>query len=257
MEQRDSFDAVADLYGEARPGYPAALYDDLWALAGLGADAAVLEVGCGAGQATRDLAPRAGRVTAVDPGPNLVAEARARVASANVDWRVGRFEDVDAEPGAFDLVASAQAWHWVDPAVGFAKAAEALRPGGSLAVYGHVPELPPEPIASAFKPVHDRVLPGAWGTPPGSAAYYRPEGLLSPQFAASGLFAPAAHRAYAWTWRLDPQTFSRYLRTDSSYHVLPEEPRFALFAELSEAVAAHGGVLAWPWVTHLYVARRL
>ena len=29
MEQRDTFDAVAGLYGEVRPGYPPALYDDL------------------------------------------------------------------------------------------------------------------------------------------------------------------------------------------------------------------------------------
>ena len=120
MEQRDTFDAVAGLYGEARPGYPAAVYDDLWALADLGPDAAVLEVGCGAGQATGDLAARSGRVLAIDPGPNLIAEARARVASDKVAYEVGRFEAFAPEARAYDLVASAQAWHWVDPAAAFA-----------------------------------------------------------------------------------------------------------------------------------------
>jgi SAM-dependent methyltransferase len=256
MDQRDTFDAVADLYGEVRPGYPAALYDDLWSLAGLGRDAVVLEVGCGAGQATGDLAARARRVTALDPGPNLIAQARARVTAANVDYVVARFEDVAPEPQAFDLVASAQAWHWVDRAVGFAKAAAALKAGGSLAVFGHVPNTPDGPLESAFKAAYDRFLPGAWGTPP-SQAGYRPTGPFSSMYAASGLFEPAAHRAYTWTWRLDPQTLGRYLRTDSSYHPVPEATRFALFDALSEAVAAHGGVMDMPWETHLYVARKL
>lgn len=255
MEQRDSFDAVADLYGEVRPGYPAALYDDLWALAGLGADAAVLEVGCGAGQATRDLAARAGRVTAVDPGPNLIAQAKARAAAANVDYAVARFEDYEPEPQAFDLVASAQAWHWVEPVAGFARVDAALKAGGSMAMFGHVPGVPGEPIAGAFKAIYDRFLPGAWGTPPSQAAY-QPDGMFPPQYEASGLFGPVTHRAYAWTWRLDPGTFGRYLRTDSSYHPIPEPVRFALFDALSDAVARGGGVLDLPWETHLYVAKR-
>src|SRR4051795_519263 len=98
MEQRETFEQVADLYADARPGYPTALYDDLERLAGLGSQARVMEVGCGAGQATGDLAARAGRVLALDPGERLVAEARARVAAANVDFVVARFEDLEAEP---------------------------------------------------------------------------------------------------------------------------------------------------------------
>jgi len=256
MEQRDTFDAVADLYGEARPGYPAVLYDDLWALAGLGADATVLEVGCGAGQATGDLAARAGRVIAVDPGPRLIEQARARVSAANVEYQVAGFEDLEVEVGAFDLVASAQAWHWVDPGIGFRKAAEALRPAGALAVFGHVPALPDEPVRGAFQRIYDRFLPGAFGAPSPEAAY-RPEGMFPGLYAASGRFEAPTHRAYAWTWRLDPQMLGRYLRTDSSYHVLPEGPRFALFDALSDAVADLGGVFDAPYETHLYVARKL
>ena len=254
MDQRDTFDAVADLYGEARPGYPAILYDDLWALAGLRTNAKVLEVGCGAGQATGDLAVRAGRVVAIDPGPRLVEQARARVDAANVEYRIARFEDFEAPAGAFDLVASAQAWHWVDPEIGFRKAAETLRRGGALAVFGHVPGLPDEPARSAFQAIYDRFLPGAFGAPSPEAAY-EPEGMFPGLYAASGRFEAPAHRAYAWTWRLDSQTLGRYLRTDSSYHVLPEGPRFALFDALSDAVADVGGSFDAPYETHLYVAR--
>lgn len=259
MERRETFEAVADLYAEVRRGYPPALYDDLWRLAGLGPDARVLEVGCGAGQATIDLAARAGALTAVDPGAQLIAQARARLArsasDAHAQFVVSTFEAFDAEPAGFDLVASAQAWHWTDPAVAFPKAAAALRPGGSLAVFGHVPMPVPEPFASAFREVFDRYLPGAWGAPPPQAAYL-PSGPFAGMIEGSRLFGPVTHRPYAWTWTLDPETFGRYLRTDSSYHLLPEGPRFALFDDLAAAVARLGGQISAPWETHLYLAAK-
>jgi SAM-dependent methyltransferase len=255
MDQRETFEAVADLYAEVRPGYPAALFDDLEALAGLGPDCRVLEVGCGGGQATGDLAARAGRVLALDPGPRLVEQARRRVAAGNVDFAVSTFEALDVAPGSFDLVASAQTWHWVDPQVGFPKAAAALAEGGTLAVFGHVPLAPDEPFAAPFKAVFEKYAPGAWGQPPPQAAYL-PGGPFAGMFDASGLFGPVTHRAYPWTWRLEPETFGRYLRTDSSYHFLPEAPRFALFDDLCAAVAAQGLPFDSRWETHLYLARK-
>ena len=78
MEQARSFDRIAGLYRQARRGYPAALFDDLAERAGLGPDCQVLEVGCGTGQATVDLAARAHSVLAIDPGAQLIAEARAQ-----------------------------------------------------------------------------------------------------------------------------------------------------------------------------------
>lgn len=256
MDQARSFDRIAGLYRQARRGYPAALFDDLAELAGLGPDCRVLEVGCGAGQATVDLAARALRVLAVDPGGQLIAEARAQTQGlANIDYRVARFEDLVAAKGGFDLVASAQAWHWVDPAIGFPKAAEVLRPGGSFAIFGHVPMALPEPFDSAFPPIVDHYWPGVWGAPPPQAAYL-PTGPFAGMIHDSGLFGAVTHRAYAWTWRLDPDLFGRYMRTDSSYHALEETRRFAMFDAMAQAIADHGGVLHAPWETHLYTARK-
>ena len=71
MDQRDTFDGAAEHYAAVRPGYPAALYDALGELGVLGQATRALEVGCGAGQATTDLARRAGDLVALDPGPRL------------------------------------------------------------------------------------------------------------------------------------------------------------------------------------------
>lgn len=256
MEGRDTFEAVADLYAEVRRGYPATLFDDLEALAGLGPGARVLEVGCGTGQATADMAARAGRVLAIDPGQRLVAQARQAVAAANVEFLVASFETAALAPAAFDLVVSAQAWHWVDAEIGHAKAADLLAEGGRLAIFGHVPMAVPESVEAAFKRAFDRHAPGVWGAPSPMAAYL-PSGPFPGLIAASGRFETAVHRSYDWVWDLDPETFGRYLRTDSAYHFLAEPERFALFDDLSAAVAENGGHVRFPWQTHLYVARRL
>lgn len=146
-DQRDTFDEVAAEYDAVRPLYPIELFDDLAVVAG-GPGQPVLEVGCGSGQATAGLLGCGWTVVAVDPGAELIALAKARLTS--VEFHVGRFETFAPQPASFRLVASAQAWHWIDPSISFPKAAAALQPGGWLAIFGHVPLSPPPEICSCW-----------------------------------------------------------------------------------------------------------
>jgi SAM-dependent methyltransferase len=113
------------------------------------------------------LVERGLEVDAVDPGENLLEIARARVPGSSVRFHLGRFEDVELPPAAFESVFSATAFHWVDPDVSWSKAARLLRPGGVLALLTHVGgsllELDAE-ILAAWR----EVLPEA-------AAWYAPD----------------------------------------------------------------------------------
>ena len=109
MEQRFTFDAVADLYDRARPDYPKALFDDVVAAAGLSPGDAVLEIGCGTGKATLGLARRGLNILALDPGEALIAVARRRLAGfETVEFARATFEAWPATPGAL-LAAVAEA----------------------------------------------------------------------------------------------------------------------------------------------------
>jgi ubiquinone/menaquinone biosynthesis C-methylase UbiE len=131
-----SFDHVAEDYDRARPGYPDELVERACSRAGLREGSRVLEVGCGTGKLTVALVARGFDIDAVDPGENLLRVARDRV-SGGVRFHHGRFEDVEL-PGGCEALFSATAFHWVDPAVGWPKAAQLLRPGGVLALLSHV-----------------------------------------------------------------------------------------------------------------------
>ena len=254
MRQRETFDRVADLYGEVRRGYSDSLIEDAAAYAGLKDGDAILDVGCGAGQATESFAGRGFRVVALDPGGELIRVARERLSGvAGVSFVVSQFETWDAPAAAFKLVISAQAWHWIPPAQSFPKAAHVLMPQGVLAVFGHVPMRPPEPLSADFERIH-RMHIGQWPPPPEGA--YLPDGPFAAMFAASGLFAPVVHKSYAWTWPITSETFVRYMLTRSDTRQLPEGVRDMLLADLKTAIDSHGGLFHWPFETHLYMARR-
>jgi ubiquinone/menaquinone biosynthesis C-methylase UbiE len=129
------FDAVAEDYDRARRTYPDELIDAACRRGGLGFDDRAVEVGCGTGHLTAALLERGLRVEAVDPGANMIRMADGRVnRPAAVRFHRATLEDVVLPAGAFAAVFSATAFHWVDPAVGWAKAASVLRPGGLLAL---------------------------------------------------------------------------------------------------------------------------
>ena len=133
------FDAVAEAYDRERPSYPTELIDAACTIASLGTGSRVLEVGCGTGKLTEALVERGLAVDAVDPGANMIAFARRRVRDADaVEFHLGRFEEVALPELVFDAVFSAAAFHWIAPEVGWAKAARSLRPGGTLALIGHI-----------------------------------------------------------------------------------------------------------------------
>jgi SAM-dependent methyltransferase len=133
------FDDVAVEYDAVRPGYPAGLVDVALEAGALDGGSAVLEIGCGTGKLTERLVARGLRVHAVEPGAKLVEAARRRLGpTAAVRFEIARFEDAELADDFYDAVFSATAFHWVEPSVGWAKAASVLKPGGLLALLTYI-----------------------------------------------------------------------------------------------------------------------
>jgi SAM-dependent methyltransferase/catechol 2,3-dioxygenase-like lactoylglutathione lyase family enzyme len=149
----ESFGIDPERYDRARPRYPDAMVERIVA-GSPGFD--VLDVGCGTGIAARQFQAVGCRVLGVEPDARMAAFARR----SGVDAEVTTFEAWDPADREFDAVVAGQAWHWVDPLAGAAKAAQALRPGGRLAVFWNVFQPPPD-VAEAFSAVYDRTLPGS------------------------------------------------------------------------------------------------
>jgi SAM-dependent methyltransferase len=255
MEQRFLFNQVAALYDAARPGYPEPLYDDVIATAAASPGDAALEIGCGTGKATEGFARRGLSLVGLDPGPDMIAAARRRLAAfPNVQFIETTFEAWDGPRGAFRLVAAAQSWHWVAPDVRFVKAAGALAPGGLLAVFGTTPKAPPSPLGEALAEVYDRLAPALGGPPPEDA--YLPSGFFAKDFDRSGLFGPVTHKDYRWTREHTAKSYVDLLRSLSRYQMLAPSIRDGLLEAVRAAVENFGGSFELAHDTHLYMASK-
>jgi SAM-dependent methyltransferase len=255
LEQRFSFNEIAALYDAARPGYPDALFGDVIAAAELAPDDSILEIGCGTGQATRAFARRGLRLLAIDPGAETIRVARQSLAEfQDVEFAEATFEAWPAQRAAFRLIVAAQSWHWVAPAIGFAKAADVLVPGGTLAVFAHVPVGLDPALLEEFRRIYPRYAGFELGLPP--ERDYLPLGMISRQFADQQHFSAATHKGYAWTWAHTTASYTDFLRTRSDLRMLEPARREALLAAIADAVAAQGGKFEMSYETHLYMARR-
>lgn len=255
MEQRFTFDGVANLYNTSRPPYPDALFTDIVAFCGLETKDEILEIGCGTGQATEGFARRSFSVLALDPGAELIAVAKERLADfSQVRLQQTTFEAWPGEPESFKLIAAAQSFHWVSPELRFAKTAALLAPKGTLAVFGNVPMPPEPPLAGQFAEIYARYAPQLAGLP--AEAWYLPDGPFSRELRQSDHFETPVHRCYRWSRLHTAQSYTDLLRTLSSYRLLAEDRREALLSGLADAINAHGGEFELHYETHLYLAKR-
>jgi SAM-dependent methyltransferase len=263
-EQRFTFDEVAELYDRHRPGYPEALFDDLIALSGISPGGRILEIGCGTGQATVPLACRGFPVLCLEPGPSLARVARQQLASFPAVEVVSQtFEAWEVEAGAFSLVVSAQAFHWVSPDVRFTKAAAALHPEGALAVLGNEGALAvlgradvfePSPLREALNAVYAQHAPALAG--PSATRWYAEEGPIPTLFADSGCFGPVTWRRYPWSQIYMASDYLDLLRTYSDHCLLAPERRESLLDAVGRVIERHGGSIEIRYEAHLYMARR-
>ncbi|MFE5331117.1 class I SAM-dependent methyltransferase [Embleya sp. NPDC056575] len=236
-ETAESFGVDAERYDRTRPRYPQALVDRIVAAAP-GPD--ILDVGCGTGIVGRRFRAAGCTVLGVDPDPRMAAWARGR----GLDVEVATFEDWDPAGRAFDALVCGQAWHWVDPVAGAAKAARVLRPGGRLALFWNAASPAPE-LAASFAEIHRRLLPDSLAPLPTPADIDRAYATMCAQ-AADGLRAAGAF-AEPEQWRLDwRHTYTRdewldQVPTLGAYTRLAPDTSAELLAALGAAIDAAGG----------------
>jgi ArsR family transcriptional regulator len=108
------------------------------ALAHLLPPAEVVDIGCGEGYLTIEVARWARRVVAVDRSSAVLARAKAlagRRRAGNIEFKRGELEKLPIDAASADVAILSQALHHAaDPALAMAEAARVLRPGGKVLV---------------------------------------------------------------------------------------------------------------------------
>lgn len=256
---RQTFDSAADLYDRVRPRYPASLVDDLMQVARMAPGDRVLEIGCGTGRLTVPLAEHGFEVTAVELGPAMAGIARRNLSSfptANI--HTASFETWRLPDRPFDHVIAATSFHWIDPDVRLAKAAEALGPGGTLAILSthHIAG----GTSAFFADAQDCYLRHDPSTPEGVTLPEPSEvpARDSQEMEASGLFEAVDARDHLWDETYpSAAAYLDVLDTYSGHIALAPDSRRALYRCLTGLIdSRYGGSITKRFLFRLTIGRR-
>jgi SAM-dependent methyltransferase len=247
----EAFGREAERYDRTRPRYPDALVDAI--VAGIpGPD--VLDVGCGTGIAARQFQAAGCRVLGVDPDARMADLARR----TGVDTEVAAFEAWDPAGRAFDAVIAGQAWHWVDPVAGAAKAARVLRPGGRLAVFWNA-FLPPTGLMEAVAAIYQRMTPDLGiflRLIPGLDGYSAFLTAAEDGIRQAGAFGDPQRWRFDWHRRYTRDEWLDQVPSFAGHGQLPPDTLGALLGQIGAAIDAVGGTFTMGYAAVAVTAAR-
>lgn len=243
-ERATIFGSEATVYDAVRPTYPPAVIDRIVA----GAPDLVVEVGCGTGIASAQVAERGVRIEAIEPDERMAQLARAR----GIHVTVTSLEDWTPQPCG--VMFAAQSWHWVDATRGAQVAAASIQPGGRwIAFWNH--ESDPA-IDDTLEAVYRRFAPSLLEEQ--SIVYARNDEFrqrIADGLAATDAFEDMETDGVEWVDRIDTTRFIDRLGSYSANRLLPPADRRRVREALTEAFGVRTE-LQVRYLTEVFTAAR-
>ncbi len=253
--QAEVFDREAERYDRTRPGYPAALIDEV--LGPSPQAVSVVDIACGTGIASRMMTARGAQVLGVDLNPGM-----ARIAERHgIRTEVASFETWDPAGRTFDIVTCAQAWHWLDPQVSLEKAVALLRPGGRLCLFWSVGQHPDD-LADALHAAYRRMVPPDAPSPLVGYAANRANSVavdfraIAGSLAACDQLSQPGVKSFPWSRTYTRDRWLDELQSHSDHAALPPRVLQDLLGEIGRTIDRFGGSFRMPYVTTLICAAR-
>lgn len=143
------YQGAAQFYSHYRPAYPASLVTVLRDTFQLDGTGRLLDLGCGPGSVTIPIAHLFGRVVAMDPEPDMLAEGRAvasRARAGNIEWVRGSSHDLSPSVGTFRVVTMGESFHRMERERTLDALYDLVESGGGVAIVGRGVPLPSPPM---------------------------------------------------------------------------------------------------------------
>ncbi len=247
------FDGIANLYDKYRPNYPDELIEDVIHISGIQSEGRILEIGSGTGKATLQFAQRGYSILCLEPGKNLIEVARKNLISyPKVGFIRARFEKWRYGQNKFDLVISAQAFHWVPEEVRYKKTAAVLKPQGYLAAFWNMYPGMDGKIRQELDQVYQKRARELVK----SETFEELIKSRETSFLESRYFEKVAIRKYFWSVRYNTNDYLGLLNTYSDHLSLSEHRRKILLSDIGEVIERNGGFIEKPYLAVLYIAQK-
>lgn len=249
MDFRKVFDSIPEEFDKWRTRYCDELFADVIAYAQLDSTKSALEIGPGTGQATEPILKTGCSYLAIELGEHLAEYTKNRFrAYDNFQIVNGDFETYDFSPRQFDLVYSAATIQWIPEKVGFPKAYDLLKSGGTFAMMFTKTDYksPNEALYAKIQQVYDQ--------------YFHPETKYTCKLAYNNVvnygFVDFECRTYAKTRVYNADDFVSYIGTHCDHIALQEPYNSKFFGGIRDAVLSFGNQITLLDTIVLYLAKK-
>jgi len=249
------FDEAALLYDEMRPKYPEELIKDVINLSGIPEKGSILEVGCGTGQATLPFASNGYQMTCLDIGENLIEVAKRKLRSYEVDFYVTSFEEWTPSK-KYDLLISATAFHWINPAERYRLAYQVIKDDGWIALFWNKHPTPYTGFFAEVQKVYNDIVP-EWRNPNESPTTEEWIHEHIQEIEESDLFGDVLVKKYPFTVKFTSKDYVKLLNTFSDHRSLEKKQQQRLYAGIEELIDnEYGGYVDRPYLSILFMSEK-
>lgn len=252
-KESEMFDQTAEYYDTFRPSYPREIIKKIVSSTHVNPHSKLLEIGAGSGKATALFEPYGLDILCIEPGENLVRNGRIKFSEfENIKFEVGRFEEIDLPERQYDVIFSAQAFHWIPQPIGYEKCAYTLKDNGYLALFWNMY------ITYDNELDHELLeLSNKYG---GFSDFLSSEGCekridsIVAGIENSGYFnTPEVHRVL-WNHVYTAEEYFGFVNTGNSFVQKSEEEKANAFNDIKKLAEKHGGSIHRPYLCVLYLA---
>lgn len=264
---KNTFSKVITDYDLARPTYPEEVYQQIMQFSEIGENANILEVGAGTGQAT-DLFVNSNRYSESIKINNfyldLLEVSDEQVAFLKnkyhkypqITVKKDYFEEYKKDK-QYDLIYSATAFHWVKSDIGYPKAWEMLKPGGTLAVFWQMSSVTyyDDEIFKGLNAIKQKYLPN-------ESLGFDTQGINKvkekriSQIQSGGYFEMPEIYEFRWVDTYDADKYTKLVNTYSSTQTLPEDVKNSYLEEIKKYINNNGGIVILPQLVMLYLVKK-
>jgi ubiquinone/menaquinone biosynthesis C-methylase UbiE len=270
MEKIEPYKGIAGIYEDIRPSYPERLIQDVIKKTDLKLDDRLLEIGAGTGKATVQFADKGFRVHAIELGEDMAEILKDKCTHySNVSLDVVPFEEWNCSDNEkFDMIYSAQAFHWIDKEVKYKKCHELLKDNGYLVLFWYNPCDDKLPETKKIEEKVDRIIEkyvSNYSTNNGRLERRVHDGVSSnderkAEIEASGLFYLVEKLEYMQEIRNNPSQYLKAMKSVPAFASildgLDDNIIDEMDNEIIEVIDNHGGYFSDLFKFSLYVTKK-